>query len=113
MNQANWERAEGLLEDIKFGNPQYANRLMKQHGKKGTIKFLKEFLDNNDRTRENLTKTLLEQMPKTHDPMKYRVNELRAKELAKEMAYEEVRALYNPPQEQSEEAQEFLNLLRM
>ena len=113
MSAENWERAEGLLEDIKFGNPSYANQLMKKHGRKGTIKFLKEILDNNDKLKANLEKTLLEQMPKTHDPYQYRVQELQAHELAQEMAQEELRQLYNPPREQSEEVQEFLRMLRM
>ena len=113
MSQENWERAEALMVDIETWNPTYAQELTKEHGKKGAIKFLKKFLDNNDRTKENLKKTLLEQMPKTNDPYQYRVQELQAEELATEMAQEEVRELYTPQETPDEDAQEFLRMLRM
>ena len=54
MSQENRERAEALMVDIKEYNPTYAKQLLKEHGKKGAIKFLKEFLDNNDKTLKNL-----------------------------------------------------------
>ena len=102
------------MEDIKFGNPNCARQLIREHGKKGAIKFLKEFLDKNDKLKAELQKTLLEQMPKTHNPYEYRTQELQAHELATEMAQEEVRQLYNPPTtEPSAEVAEFLQMLRM
>ena len=116
MSKENRERARGLMTDIEMGNPTYARQLVKEHGKKGALKVLEEILDNNDKTRKNLEKTLLEQMPKTNDPYQRMAQERQAQELAWEMAYEEIRELYNPTEEEEmteEEAEEILRMFRM
>ena len=107
----NLERAKGLLTDIETWNPQYARELKRKHGRKGALKTLVTILDRNDKLKADLTKTLLEQIPKTHDPYERMKQEAQAHELASELAYEEIRQLYNPPQEPNEETQEFLQML--
>ena len=96
MNQSNWERAEALMEDIEYLNPKYARQLLKKKGKKGMIRYLKEFLDTNDRHYQQMKETILEQMPKANDPFQRMVQEAQAHEIAQEMAYEEVQKLYTP-----------------
>ena len=109
----NLERAKGLMTDIETWNPQYARELTKKHGRKGALKTLVTILDANDKLQAELEKTLLEQMPKTHDPYQRMTQEAQAHELASELAYEEIRKLYSPPQEPTEEMQTFLEMLRM
>ena len=108
----NQERAQGLMTDIETWNPQYARELTRKHGRKGAIKFLMRILDNNDRLEKALEQEILRQMPKTTDPFKRMTQEAQAHELATELAYEEIRALYNPPTEPNADAQEFLQMLR-
>ena len=109
----NLERAKGLMTDIETWNPQYAQELKRKHGRKGALKVLVSILDRNDKLKAELEKTLLEQMPKTHDPYERIKQEAQAHELASELAYEEIRMLYNPPQEPTEETEAFLKVLIM
>ena len=119
MSKENRERARGLMTDIEMGNPQYAKQLVKQHGKTGALKVLEKILDGNDKTKKSLEETLLKQMPKTNDPYERMAQERQAHELAQELAYEEIRELYNPTSNEDnpfvmteEDAQEFRKMLR-
>ena len=110
---ANQERARGLMTDIETWNPQYARQLTRQHGRKGALKILEKILDENDKMKRALEQEILNQMPKVHDPYKRMTQEAQAHELASELAYEEIRALYSPQQESTEDAENLLQMLRL
>ena len=107
----NQERAQGLMMDIETWNPNYAQELTRKRGHKGVIKFLMRILDNNDKMKAELEQEILRQMPKATDPFKRMTQEAQAHELATEPAYEEIRALYNPPAESNKDVQMFLQML--
>ena len=104
----NWERAKALMNDIEMWRPNHAEKLRKKFGTKGIIKQLKEYLDKADAAQEELEEYLLNQMEKAKNPLERMQQENQARMMAQEYINEEIRQLYIPTPEETNEIEDEL-----
>ena len=83
-----------LAKELMTEETRIVRALVKEHGKKGALKALEEMLNDLDEKQEDMMKTILNQMPKTHDPYERKVQEMQAYEPASELMKEERMELF-------------------